>query len=124
MGVLVAGGAQLIEPAEPDCRSGTSGETTLSCDVALGALYGTVLAVEKLTTRPVRVTGELEGLAPVTRLTTIAELSEVDVLVARLTRGLDAVVQDRGAFSGREHAGLQLMTFGALDGRVFACEGE
>jgi hypothetical protein len=120
--IVMAVSALLIDTAESGRPSEAGRKLCVYRRVALGTREGGVHPFKKLAGRLMGIVREPECLAPVTRMTAIAELAEVNILVAGLTGAVDPLESNRAALRGREHAGLSLVTFHALDRGMFAGE--
>ena len=97
--IIVTGDAVAVEAAELQGLASAGRVKGLETAVAVATGDGAVLAREELGILAVRVVGELEGLGAVAAFTTVAELSKVDVSMARNAGSLHALEADRGALA-------------------------
>ena len=122
--VLVARGARRRDAGEPHRGAAAGGKRALGASVAGPALRRSVPGDEEPGAALVGIGRNGEARDSVARLAALAELTEVDVLVARRAFVRDAAVAHRVAGSVRVHRALGLVTARAGYGGVLAGERE
>jgi hypothetical protein len=120
--IVVTGGAVAVETVDAQCPIGYDGIEIVDRAVAFAARDGRVIACEKLATLSMDVFVNLEGLGAVAAFAAVAELTVVDVAVARPAGATHPVEAHCTTLSRRKDSDLPFVTRDALDRRMFSGE--